>query len=169
MTDRLSAAMHYVIARHPPAHMGATKLNKVLWFADCEMYRRHGKSITGEKAYVRKPNGPCSARFEAVLNALKQQAVVHEEQVPTYIGHPRRELHSVAAPDVSMFSGEEIDILNEVAKEISRLSAQEASELSHDDLWTETEPNTLMQVAAGAVKVSSLSGSDLDWARAAFA
>lgn len=169
MTDRLSAAMHYVIARNPPSSLGATKLNKVLWFADCEMFRRHGRSITGEEAYVRKPNGPCSVRFESTLSALKAQGVVHEEQVPTFIGHPRRELHAATAPDPTVFSGEEIDILTEVAKEIRRLTAQEASDLSHDDLWSETEPNSLMPVAAGAVKVCALSSDDMDWARAAFA
>lgn len=169
MNERLLAATHYVIARHHPSHMGATKLNKVLWFADCEHFRRHGRSITGETAYVRKPMGPCSAQFEATLASLKERGLIYEESVPTYIGHSRRELHSHASPDISEFSGEEIDILNEVAKEIARLTAQEASDLSHDDLWQHTEGNSPMAVAAGAVKVSSLRPEEMDWARAAFA
>jgi len=169
MKDKLCDAMHYVIARHPPSQLGATKLNKVLWFADCEMYRRHGRSITGEQAYVRKQNGPCSARFESALRSLKDQGVVQEEQVPTFNGYYRRELHARQSPDVTAFSGEEVDILNEIAKEISRLTAQEASDLSHDLLWQETEHNSQMAIAAGAVKVCSLSEADLDWARAAFA
>lgn len=169
MNERLAAATHYVIARHHPSHMGATKLNKVLWFADCEHYRRHGRTITGEAAYVRKPNGPCTAQFDATLGLLKERGAICEESVPTYIGYPRREFHSLVPPDVSLFSGEEIDILNEVAKEIARLTAQEASDLSHDDLWTETPSNGLMPVAAGAVKVGGLAADDMDWARAAFA
>jgi hypothetical protein len=42
--DRLLWATHYVIARCDPAKLGATKLNKVLWFADVIYYRRHGRT-----------------------------------------------------------------------------------------------------------------------------
>lgn len=169
MTDRLAAVAHYVIARHAGPAMGATKLNKVLWFADCEFFRRHGVTITGETAYVRKPNGPCSPRLEGVLKDLNASGLIHEEPVMTMIGKPRRQMYSTGNPDVSMFSGEEVDVLNEVAKEIAALSAQEASDLSHDDLWREADPNTLLPVAAGAVRSAGLSPEDAAWAREAFA
>jgi len=36
--DRLAAMAHYVIARCAPEELGATKLNKVLWFTDVFHY-----------------------------------------------------------------------------------------------------------------------------------
>ena len=169
MPDRLALAAHYVIARHPGAALGATKLNKVLWFADCEFYRRHGVSITGARDYVRKPNGPCAKGLEAVLAKMRSDGLLHEEPVKTIVGTTRRQMYSTTDPDLTTFSGEEIDVLNEVARAITQLTADEASELSHDDLWSETKANGLMAVAAGAVKSIGLPDNLDDWARASFA
>jgi hypothetical protein len=168
--DKLTAATHYLIARFSPSQLGATKLNKVLWFADCEFFRRHGRTITGQSFYVRKPNGPCVDGFDRIIADLKTSGKIAEEQVQTYIGHPRREFRAHLPPEVDAFTAEEIDVLIEVGREIARLSAQEASDLSHDDLWTETLPNGRIPVAAGAVEVVSLSETDdPDWGRRAFA
>jgi len=78
-------------------------------------------------------------------------------------------MYSTTDPDLTTFSGEEIDVLNEVARAITQLTADEASELSHDDLWSETKANGLMAVAAGAVKSIGLPDNLDDWARASFA
>jgi hypothetical protein len=43
-TDRVTSVAHYVIARCAPEKLGATKLNKVLWFADVKFYRHHGRT-----------------------------------------------------------------------------------------------------------------------------
>jgi hypothetical protein len=167
--DRLTAAVHYLIAKIPPSALGATKLNKVLWFADCAFYRRHGRSITGVTHYTRKPNGPYVEGFERVLTSLKDRGTISEEQVLTYSGYPRREFTSHVPPDISQFSGEEIDALMEVAKEIVSLWATEASDKSHDALWEQTPGNGRMSVAAGAVRVQPVSEDDAAWAREAFA
>ena len=167
--DKLAAAAHYLIARIHPSQLGATKLQKALWFADCAMYARHGRTITGEERYVRKPMGPCSPRLESVLAALKSDGRIEEEHYVTMIGYPRREFRSIVEPELCCFEAEEVDLLMQVGTEIAKLTAQEASELSHDALWIETKPNAAMYVAAGAVRVEPLSDSDLDWARAAFA
>lgn len=169
MADRLAATAHYLIARHSGAALGATKLQKVLWFADCAFFRRHGVPITGERYYVRRPNGPCIARLDETLRSMSDQGLIYEESVMTMIGKKRRQMYSTAEPDLSIFSGEEIDVLNEVAKEITSLSAAEASDLSHDKLWEETAPDSFMDVAAGAVRSNGLSEDQMDWARAAFA
>ena len=56
--DRLLCVTHYVIKRCDPAKLGATKLNKVLWFADVIYYRRHGRTITASDNYVKQQFGP---------------------------------------------------------------------------------------------------------------
>ena len=167
MSTKLLAAAHLVIARVRPDLLGATKLNKVLWFADCRHYARHGKSITGEKDYVRKPNGPCIGSFDAVVGKLEAENRIHEKYV--LVGHHhRREFYSLQEPNVDLLTPAEVDTLLSVAAEISRMTAAEASDLSHDELWEETPPYEVMPIAAGAVNVEPLDIEDLDWARAAF-
>jgi hypothetical protein len=56
--EKFKHAVHYVIwktANHKG--YGATKLNKVLWFADARVYVLKGHSITGAK-YIRERFGP---------------------------------------------------------------------------------------------------------------
>ena len=166
--DKLAAAAHLVIARLPPDDLGATKLNKILWFADCEFYRRHGRSLTGETEYIRRDNGPCPVRIVQVINRLKQDGAIVERPQPV-AHYTRREFTAVIQPDVSKFTSVEVDILLGVALEIAAVTAKTASDISHDDLWEATLPNGRMSVAAGSVHILPPTPEFLDWARSAFA
>jgi len=166
--DKLARAAHLVIARLPPDDLGATKLNKILWFADCEFYRRHGRSLTGEVEYVRKDNGPCPVQMNDVIARLKQEGAIAEraQQIAQYT---RREFTPLSQPDIDAFTAEEVDILLGVALEIAPMSAKRASDISHDDLWEATPHNGRMSVEAGSVKVLPPTPEVVDWARRAFA
>ncbi len=167
MPDRLALVAHYVIARCSAKELGATKLNKVLWFADCEMYRKTGRTITGDRYYLRKEHGPCAAKLEDVLKALQSDGLIHEERVPAG-DKLRREMFSLDKPETSDLTPEELAILDKISTEVCRMTAEEASDASHDDLWRETKPGALMDVAAGAVAVQSLPQDRLQWAKDAF-
>lgn len=166
--DKLAAAVHLVIARLPPGKVGATKLNKILWFADCEFYRRHGRSLTGEREYLRKDNGPCPVRIGEVLSRLKQDGAIVETPQPL-VNFTRREFTPLVDPDINLFTAEEVDVLLSVALEIAPLSAAKTSELSHSDLWHGTLPNGRMTVEAGSVRVLPPTADVLEWASSAFA
>ena len=143
--------MHLVIARVPTDRLGAVKLNKILWFSDCQYYARHGRTITGEDAYIRKDNGPCVARFESTLSGLKEDGAIVEKRVPA-LDYVRREFFAQTEPDLSILSGEEVDMLLVVAAQIAPMTAAEASALSHDDLWDATPHRGAIPVAAAAVR-----------------
>lgn len=162
--NKLAAAAHLVIARLPPDSLGATKLNKILWFADCEHYRRHGRSLTGETEYVRRDNGPCPLGMPGTIEALKRSGQIAEALQPIS-NYVRREFTALAEPDVSAFTAEEVDILLSVALEIAPMSARQASDMSHDALWEATYSGERMSVAAGSIKVMQPSPEVVDWAR----
>ena len=167
--DKLAAAAHLVIARLPPGDLGATKLNKILWFADCEFYRRHGRSLTGETEYVRKDNGPCPAGISSVIARLKESGAI-AEQPQRIADYTRREFTALRQPDVQRsLTAEEVDVLLTVALEVARMSAKKASDLSHTDLWHATPNKGRMSVEAGSVRVLPPSPEVIDWAREAFA
>lgn len=166
--DKLAAAAHLVIARLRADQLGAVKLNKILWFADCEHFRRHGRSLTGETEYVRKDNGPCPHRMEVALDSLKSRGLIAEALQPV-MNYARREFTPTAEPDLSCFTAEEVDLLLGIALEIAPLSAAAASAMSHDALWEEVPNYERMPVAAGAVRVRDPDAAAIDWARDAFA
>lgn len=166
--DRLTSAAHFLIARVPPHKLGAVKLNKMLWFADCQFYGKSGRTITGETKYIRKGNGPCVDGFDAMIGQLKSSGAIIEHSAQA-LDFKRREFYAQKEPDLSVFTPEEVDTLWNVAAQIMGMTAAEASDLSHDDLWEETPAYGAISVAAGAVKVEPIDAADLSWARSAFA
>ena len=162
--ERLAALAHYVIARTPPEQLGATKLNKVLWWVDCAAFRRWGHSLSGLESYLRLQNGPVPAEIRDVIDLLQRQGAIAERSQPTPVGS-RREFFAIAEPPVSGFTAEEIDLINQVIVGVCRMSAAEASEVSHDALWEETPPMGAMPVAAGAVVMRDVRPEDVAWAQ----
>ncbi len=162
--ERLAALTHYVIARTPPDQLGATKLNKILWWVDCESYRRWGRSLSGLESYLRLQNGPVPIGGREAIAVLKARAAIAEQSVPTPAGN-RRQFYSLSEPPVSVFSAEEIDLINQVINSVCRMTAVEASDASHDVLWEETPQFAQMPVSAGSVAVRETRPDDLAWAQ----
>lgn len=163
LAERLSTVAHYVIARTPPDQLGATKLNKVLWWVDCAAYARWGRSITGLDTYLRMPHGPVPDGISDALAILKLNGSVGERSCGTPVG-PRREFVALKEPPLESFSAEEIDLISQIVLAVTRMSAQEASELSHDALWEEAGHLGSMPVAAGAISTREVRSGDLEWA-----
>jgi len=161
---RLSNIVHYVIARVDPSRLGATKLNKVLWFADIEHYRRYGCSLTGLQEYVRLPAGPVPRPIDHVLLRLKATGKVAERPVKVY-QRVRREFVHLREPDVSSFEAREVDLLNEVMDAVCQHSANFVSEATHDALWEELENGESMPVRLGAIIGKTPEAKHLEWAK----
>lgn len=51
---------------------GATKLNKVLWFAEARAFVLHGKPIAGA-TYIRQKHGPVPREFMPIRSELERQ------------------------------------------------------------------------------------------------
>lgn len=167
--DKLSGVTHYIIARCPPDKLGATKLNKVLWFADVFYYRRHGRTITGVDNYMKQQFGPVQRNLLGVLGELKTAGKIVERAGETPVG-PRREYVWIKEPDLTQFKADEIDTINGVMDWICNSeSAKSISDKSHDALWDETEIGAPMPVRAGAVFPAEITPEAVEWAKSAFA
>jgi hypothetical protein len=71
--EKFKSLVHYIIARagNKPG-FGATKLNKVLWFADARLFMLRGKPITGA-AYIREKWGPVPQQIMPVRDELVRE------------------------------------------------------------------------------------------------
>lgn len=166
--DRLRCVTHYVIARCDPAKLGATKLNKVLWFADVIYYRRHGSTITDSDNYVKQQFGPVQRNMLDVLSELKREGKIVERTGATPVGF-RREYVWLKEPDLTSLKADQIDVLNEVMDWIcGSESARSISDRSYDGLWDETEIGASMPVRAGAVVPAEITFEAIEWAKSAF-
>jgi Antitoxin SocA-like, Panacea domain len=108
---------------------GATKLNKILFYADFVAYAKRGGSITGQE-YQRLPNGPAPRRLVPVIDKLTQEGAA---VVRTRDHFPFQQKRTIALrePNLKDFTGEEIAIVEQVIHDLRGMGAASVSDLSH--------------------------------------
>lgn len=162
--SKLEALVHYIVSVCRPDELGRTKLAKILWLSDVEHYRRTGRTITGTDAYVKDEHGPRHRNLYEAINALRARGQIAETPNFTPVG-VRKELVHLTLPDPNLFSAQEIAIVDRVANSICRMSAKQASELTHDELWEAALYGERMPVAAAAVVAYETTDPDIEaWA-----
>lgn len=137
---RFKKLVHYVLSRvDEPKKLGATKLNKVLWFIDTFSYRLNGESVSGDGVYVKRQYGPVPAKILETLRALEEEKAIHIRET-TYFGKPKREFLALTAPSSDAFTEEERNLIDEVLEIIcDSHTAASISDLSHDIIWDAAE------------------------------
>lgn len=129
---KFSELMLYVAARlQDDAAGGATKLNKVLFFADFAHVRRTGQPISGAE-YQKLEHGPAARRLLPVRQQLIDSgaAGIREEE---FLGYRQHRLVPKRAADVSVFAADEIETIDRVLADLEGLSARQVSDLSHEE------------------------------------
>jgi uncharacterized phage-associated protein len=106
--------------------IGATKLNKLLFFADFRAYAKLGKPITGAR-YQKLGWGPAPRALLPVRAELinSEQVRFSDAEDWSQVLEPQRE------SDMSLFSDEEKIIIDQVFEELRPLNATAASDFSH--------------------------------------
>lgn len=128
--ERLGELMLYIAGccGEDPA-FGATKLNKILFYADFIAYFRFGEAITGAE-YQKLKHGPAPRQLKPVERVLEscKDAVVQERR---HFTKTQRRLVPLREPNLDMFSGSQIAVVDEVISALRKHNAVEVSELSH--------------------------------------
>ncbi|MEM8923897.1 MAG: Panacea domain-containing protein [Actinomycetota bacterium] len=109
---------------------GAVKLNKLLYFAETEHYRRTGRTITGVE-FQKLPHGPAPRAMLDVRSRLAAAGRARLQSSVTDGGHRLDALVPLAEPDLSLFDESERHTIATVADQLRTMTATEVSELSH--------------------------------------
>ncbi len=127
--DRFENVTLY-LCKHVPK-VTKTKLNKLLWYCDFLSFKAHRRSITG-LMYVHLPYGPVPNHYDyCVAHLLEEGALSSREFVfKGVIGEAYR---ACDEPDLSLFSRNEINVLEKVAYTFRRMRAKEITERSHTE------------------------------------
>lgn len=136
---RLRELILYVAAEcETDQKFGATKLNKILWWADFLAYAQRGKPITGVE-YMRLGNGPAPRRLMIVREAMQRDRDIIVRQVATHGGRVQHRVVPLRSADLTQFSAEEIDLVQHVIQALWRRTAKGVSTLSHGKAWEVAE------------------------------
>ncbi len=119
---------------------GATKLNKILFLSDFNCFGLSGHSIT-DSTYMHKPYGPVAKRvLPAIHNLIKENRAKEEET--TYFGTPRRQVIPLMGSDTSIFSEDELSLVDRIIESTRHLNATEFSKWTHTLIpWLVTSEN----------------------------
>ena len=156
---RIAVTVHYIISEAEAGKLGHVKLNRILWYADLEYYRWHGISITGLRQYTRTSMGPMYRDISRAVRWLAREGKVIERTVRADC--VRREMVSIAPPDVSFFTDEQIAILTQATKVIAPLTAIQIWKMNSDDrLLQQVKNGEVMPVATAALMTPPLASME---------
>lgn len=147
-------------------YFGATKLNKVLFFADFLAFKQLGHSITGAE-YIALEHGPVPRRLLPVKEQLTNEGDIAEQQ-----RFRQKRIVVLREPDLSKFSAEEIALVDAVIDALRHQNAETVSNLSHGFLgwkaaWAEREATDKQSVIPySTVFVSKAPADDFEKAHA---
>ena len=124
--ERLKNVLLYILERC--RDVWCTKMNKLLFYADFLSYREHGMSISG-LSYRAIDFGPVPERWDKVYAEFPEI-----EQEIRQVGEVEGSvLKSCVPADPSLFSSEELHILETVCERFGTKTSRELSRLSHDE------------------------------------
>jgi hypothetical protein len=110
---------------------GATKLNKLLYFADFLAMGNFGRPIT-EVEYQHLDNGPAPRRLLPVERKLEEQRAIAIQRVALKSGKTQIRTVALRAADLRAFSGEEISLVDHLIFEYWNDDAESISSHSHN-------------------------------------
>lgn len=132
--DRFKRLFHYVVwkAGDRP-NFGATKLYKVLWFADARTYVLTGKPISGE-TYIRKEHGPMPKHAVRARESLEGEGAI--AFTPQRGKFDNSRFHALTRPQMSGFSATDLQTVDWWIGYVDGAhTAGSVSDLSHDYGW----------------------------------
>ena len=138
--ERLENLIGYIASR--VNNLYKTSLNKYLWYIDFSNYKNNLKSITGLR-YARFTYGPIiegknyglilylDNKFEKEIKEINYNEIVKIKSKNNY--------------DLSLFSKDEIKVIDEVIELLKNKTVTKISDLSHEErAWIETKDNELI-------------------------
>jgi hypothetical protein len=109
---------------------GATKLNKLLFLSDFLSFGNWGEPITGVE-YQHLKLGPAPRRLVPVRDALQSAGKLVIQSLPLRSGKKQSRTVNLTDPNLKLFSGREIALVDSVIEELWDMDAEESSEFSH--------------------------------------
>jgi hypothetical protein len=164
VVNRLKELVHYICDRckDEPEILGATKLNKVLWYVDTFAFLKLGRSLSGETKYVKQQYGPVPRGILNVLGKLqREEAILIQEKK---LGRGIKRTYVVLkSADNSVFTADEKDLIDSITQTVCRRNAKEISDLSHNAVWEAAEDGEEIPLYAVLAKPDKITRDDKRW------
>jgi uncharacterized phage-associated protein len=112
--------------------LGKTKLFKLLYFTDVTHLRTAGEPITGAE-YLKYPYGPVPMQGDFALKELRKARLISLQRVQITGTKFMREVTSLHAPDMTLFTTQEMQTIHRVIQQYGEDTAAVLSWKSHQE------------------------------------
>ncbi|HXZ79542.1 MAG TPA: Panacea domain-containing protein [Terriglobales bacterium] len=109
---------------------GAVKLNKILYLSDFLAFGNWGEAITAVP-YQHLRMGPAPARLLPIREELQKSGKLVLQTLPLKSGKRQVRTVNLVDPDLKVFSGREIALVDSIIADLWNMDAEESSEFSH--------------------------------------
>jgi len=118
-------------------NVGQTVLYKILYFCDFDYYEKYEEQLIGA-TYIKNRFGPTPREFSAVVKEMIEEGKI-EEVTTKYFSKDQKKYLPVQNPDLSVFTGRELQHIDEEIARLGHKTAKELSDFSHQDIpWIST-------------------------------
>ena len=118
-----------------------TKLNKMLFYVDFVHYKYHHRSISGGR-YCPIDMGPVPDNFNTLFEILVKEEVLDISYQTFSDGGVGEKYSPLKSFDESLFTSDELEIMQKVKERLKNISTQDVIELSHQEkAWSENRTN----------------------------
>lgn len=124
--------------------LGKLKLMKLLYYLDFDFFEKYGHSVTGD-SYLRFEHGPVPRMAEKFLKQMRGKEVrITERKMPGRL-NDQQHIEPLTEFDPSVFSREEILMMEEIAGKWEKFTGAEMKHASHGEApWIATEPDQVI-------------------------
>ena len=163
--QRLETLVHYIVYKcSDPKKLGATKLNKILWYSDITAFLHSGKGVSGAK-YIKLQHGPVPQNIDQVKQRLQASGAIAIRR-EFYFDHQQEQAFAITQPDLSHFSGPEISMVDGIMNYIcENHTATSISEATHNIIWEAAEIGEEIPLyTIFAAQKAEVTPDDIAWA-----
>lgn len=112
---------------------GKKKLAKLLYFADFDFFEKNQKPITGD-VYKALPMGPFPISLDKIASEMKNKGILEVKIIEERNGYiPTEVYQSKVKPDDSVFSEQEMKMLDRIIQKYGHLNGKQLEDLTHSE------------------------------------
>lgn len=124
-------------------NIGETVIYKLLFYIDFDYYERYEEQLIGA-TYIKNHFGPTPKEFVKIVEKMEDDKDLMRVK-DKYFSHPQTKYLPLRQPDLSVVSGREIELIDEVLNKLSDMNASQISEYSHNDVpWLTTDEGKII-------------------------
>jgi DNA-binding XRE family transcriptional regulator/uncharacterized phage-associated protein len=118
-------------------NVGETVLYKILYFCDFDYYEKYEEQLIGA-TYIKNTYGPTPREFFVVVKEMIKEGKI-EKVTTKHFSKDQKKYLPVQNPDLSVFTGRELQHIDEEIARLGHKTAKELSDFSHQDIpWIST-------------------------------